>query len=356
MLNLTTQSVVVGVDVHKYAHTAVAMNCLGQQLSDLSFTNDELSKCVSWLTKLARKENIIIGLEDTNGNGIHLASKLNQEGFYLHFVPAILTDRSRKQSIYRIKSDHVDAMRVGKAIITKSEEALPAENIIPNSQGSIRSIDLLTQERQTLVKEQTQLKNQLHALLHQHYGNNYRREFKDIFNQKAIAWYGNDLGGADNFLTRSILRRMERLTVIQRQIKDIDKSLKIESRNIADIGKLDVIPGCGLTTACEVISEIGHVSRFATQDKLAMYAGIAPVKNQSGRSTRFYTNPSGNRKLNNAIHKIALSQIGNRGNERAKTYYQKKVSEGKSKLWALRCLKRQIVKRIFEILSVPDVN
>ena len=357
MSNLTVQSIVVGIDVHKYSHTAVAMDCLGQKISDLSFSNEELENCISWLSALGDRKRVVIGLEDTNGNGLHLTNKLQKEGFYLHYVPPILTDRARKHSVYHVKSDDVDAMRVGKAIITKSEEALPAENIIPNSQGSIRLIDLLVQERQSLVKEQTALKNQLHALLHQCYGNNYHHDFKNIFSTAALLWYENDLKDRTNFLTDSILRRIERLKVTQKQIREIDKSLKSKSANLPSVGKLDnQLVGCGLLTACKIMAEIGEVKRFASQDHLAMYAGIAPVKYQSGKSGRYHTNPAGNRRLNQAIHTVALSQIGNQGKKEAKEYYQKKLTEGKSKLWALRCLKRQIVKSIFEILLTPDMN
>lgn len=357
MSKLTVQSIVVGIDVHKYSHTAVAMDCLGQKISNLSFSNEELEHCVSWLSSLGVKERLIIGLEDTNGNGFHLTSRLQQEGFYLHYVPPILTDRARKHSVYHDKSDDIDAMRVGKAIITKSEEALPADNIIPNSQGSIRLIDLLVQERQTLIKEQTALKNQLHALLHQYYGNNYHHDFKNIFSAKALLFYEKEINNTDNFLSGSILRRIERLKVIQKQIKEIDKSLKSESTILPSISKLHTnLVGCGLVTACKIIAEIGEIDRFTTQNHLAMYAGIAPVKYQSGKSERVHTNPAGNRRLNQAIHTIALSQIGNNGKKEAKDYYQKKLAEGKSKLWALRCLKRQIVKSIFEILLIPDTN
>jgi len=99
------------------------------------------------------------------------------------------------------------------------------------------------------------------------------------------------------------------------------------------------------------MAEIVSVVRFESRDRLAKYAGIAPVRRGSGKTNRVYTNPSGNRNLNQAIHTIALSQIGNRGLPEAQAYYQKKISEGKSKLWAIRCLKRQIINRVYEILA-----
>jgi transposase len=108
-----------------------------------------------------------------------------------------------------------------------------------------------------------------------------------------------------------------------------------------------------LTRGVTIIVEIGDVRRFHSEAKLAKYAGIAPTQSQSGKKNRYHTNPFGNRKLNKAVHTIALSQIGRSGNEESKAYYQKKLAEGKSKLWALRCLKRYIIRRISATLREP---
>ena len=93
------------MDVHKYAHQAVALNCLGQELSQLSFTNDELAHCRTWLNGLGAQEAIVVGLEDVNGVGTRLSQFLLQEGFTCRYVPAILTERERKHSVQHDKSD-----------------------------------------------------------------------------------------------------------------------------------------------------------------------------------------------------------------------------------------------------------
>lgn len=360
MHQLTVESIIVGMDVHKYAHTAVAMNCLGQKLSDCSFSNDEMDRCVSWLSTLGAKERLLIGLEDTNGNGIHLTNRLHTEGFSLTYVPPVLTDRARKSSVHHEKSDQIDAMRVGKAILTRSEEALPASMSISSLRSSeIRSIDLLLQERTTLVREQTELKNQLHGLLHQYYGNGYRQSNKNIFSAPSLCWYETHLKqhlqDTNGWLAQSIIRRIHRLQLLIQQIAQIGKALQQQSQSIPTVEQIqNKIHGCGPVTACMVIAEIGSITRFATHNQLARYCGSAPVARQSAGSTRVVTDHCGNRKLNRAIHLIALSQIGRRGLPQGQLYYQKKCAEGKSKLWALRCLKRQIVKTIFTVLTTSN--
>jgi transposase len=179
-----------------------------------------------------------------------------------------------------------------------------------------------------------------------------------IFSEKAFTWYRSDLKKqvqniSDNrrFVSGSILRRIERLAVIMQQAKETLALITETGGGLPAVQKLaNALNGCVLT-ATKIVVEIGDVRRFQAEAKLAKYAGIAPTQSQSGKKNRHHTNPFGNRKLNKAVHAIALSQIGNRGNGEGKTYYHKKVAEGKSKLWSLRCLKRYIIRRIYGTLT-----
>ncbi|MGZ6515723.1 MAG: transposase, partial [Actinomycetota bacterium] len=69
----------------------------------------------------------------------------------------------------------------------------------------------------------------------------------------------------------------------------------------------------------------------------------------SGDKTRFRLNRSGNRQLNTAIHRIAVTQI--RMHDPAKQLMKRKMSEGKSKTEALRTLKRHIARKVYETMK-----
>ena len=356
-------SIIIGVDVHKYSHTAVALDCFGQEKGRFEFSNDSLGEYANWLATLGKKDNLIVALEDVNGYGVHLVERLSLLGFSMRYVPAILTERDRKQSTSRDKSDYLDARRVGKVILTKYEETLPAKESIANREeiGIATALDLLLCERRDLVRGKTCLKNQLHALLHQYYGDHYQDGFPKAFHKKALAFYTKDLGKAPStsgknqtkvLLAKSIIRRIGRLTLIEDQIKIITKDLEKAGRDSPQVQTLaSAIHGCGMVTACAIVSEVVTIKRFRNKAKFAKYAGVAPTERSSGSKDRLYTNPFGNRTLNRAIHTIALSQIAIKGDQRGKIYYQKKLSEGKTKLWALRCLKRQLCNRIFQALK-----
>jgi transposase len=92
------------------------------------------------------------------------------------------------------------------------------------------------------------------------------------------------------------------------------------------------------------------VVRFPTNKAhFASYSGTAPVEASSGEVMRHRLSLAGNRKLNNALHMIAICQA--RSEAQGGAYYRKKIAEGKSrKEAALRCLKRRISDAVFKSL------
>lgn len=359
-LCLTPRSTVVGVDVHKYCHSAVAMDCFGREKARLDFSNEKLDKYLIWLEKLGSKEDLVVALEDVNGYGFHLVERLSKENIAIRYVPAILTERDRKQSIHREKSDYEDAKRVGKVILTKFDETLPAKQSIANEdeRSVSANLDFLTAERRILVQEKTILKNQLHAMLHQLFGDRYAEGFPKVFHKEAIKNFRLILGGfkSDNpikmALAPSCLRRFDRLALTEKQLKEIDGAITdVAKDSKAVLALKDNIHGCGIVTAASIIAEVTTIDRFKNKAKFARYSGIAPINKSSGKHQRLYTSPFGNRKMNRALHTIALCQIACKGDDRGKIYFQKKLSEGKTKLWALRCLKRQISNKVFQALK-----
>src|SRR3989338_10893387 len=220
MNTLNADSIVVGVDVHKYSHTAVAMNAWGEEKGMLNFTNNTLNMYGEWLERMGLKENIIVGLEDVNSYGIHLVENLRTKNYHIRYVPAILTERERKISTKRHKSDAVDAKRVGKVILTKYEDTLPAKESIADAKelDTAKSLDLLLMERRDLTKQKTITKNQLHCLIHQHYTESYRLHCPRSFSKKAIKWFQNDLKENKTILAASIVRRLNRLLFVFLQI------------------------------------------------------------------------------------------------------------------------------------------
>ena len=113
------------------------------------------------------------------------------------------------------------------------------------------------------------------------------------------------------------------------------------------------MPGVGALTAGKIVGETAGVTRFKSEAAFARHAGIAPIPVWSGSTKgRVRLTRSGNRQLNAAIHRIAVTQI--RLDGLGKTYYEKKKAEGMSTPEALRCLKRRLARIVFNHLMTDQ--
>jgi transposase len=63
---------------------------------------------------------------------------------------------------------------------------------------------------------------------------------------------------------------------------------------------------------------------------------------------------AGNSHLNNALHMVAICQAGS--DVRGRSYYRKKIAEGKSRKEALRYLKRRICDAVFRNLMEDSLQ
>jgi Transposase IS116/IS110/IS902 family len=66
--------------------------------------------------------------------------------------------------------------------------------------------------------------------------------------------------------------------------------------------------GVGPILAARILGEVGDVARFPDADHFAAANGTAPIPVASGRSDRHRLNRGGNRRLNRALHYVALTQ------------------------------------------------
>ena len=102
-------------------------------------------------------------------------------------------------------------------------------------------------------------------------------------------------------------------------------------------------PGCGTVTAAIIIGHTAGSQRFPTDGHFARNAGTAPIPASSSNIQRHRLHRGGDRQLNRAIHSIALSRA--RTDPETRAYLVRKHAGGKTKLEAIRCLKRHLARR-----------
>ena len=113
------------------------------------------------------------------------------------------------------------------------------------------------------------------------------------------------------------------------------------------------LAGISDVLAAKILGHIGDIGRFPSADRLASYAGTAPIEASSGDVVRHRLSRHGNRQLNHAIHLAAHVQTIRPGPGR--DYYQRRRDTGNSRNEALRLLKRQLTKTIYRTL-LADAN
>ncbi len=76
--------------------------------------------------------------------------------------------------------------------------------------------------------------------------------------------------------------------------------------------------------------------------------GVSPVEASSGKTQRKRLNRGGDRQANAALHRIVISRL--RWDERTRSYLGKRMSEGKTRREAIRCLKRYVARDLFKLI------
>ena len=151
-------------------------------------------------------------------------------------------------------------------------------------------------------------------------------------------------------LARDELADITRLT---ESINALAKRIGDRVREVAPT--LLAMPGCGELTAAKLVGEAAGVTRFKSEAAFARHAGVAPIPVWSGNTAgRVRMTRSGNRQLNAALHRIAVTQIRLDGLGQA--YYRKRLDAGDSTTEALRCLKRRLARVVFHHLHTDHHN
>lgn len=385
----------VGLDLHKYTHTAVAIDCFSEIIAEATIENkpSEFEGLVRMLQTKTEGKTLIFGLEDIGGNGRSLAQFLKLQGFIVKEVNAALAAGYRKGDAQYKKSDSHDAKCVAEVLLHRLK-ALPDAD----PQDLNWTLAQLVSRRQVLVKNQTTLTNKLHEQLKHHYLS-YNKFFADIVGKTALYFWEHypsprHLAGVEVETLAKVLRSASRNAVSTKKAEAILKIVKADGKTtegyqdhrdflvksiVRDIRfqmaekelveqqmaeveellpyQLQTMPGIKIVTSCQHIAEIGDIHRFNHPDKLAKFAGIAPVNFSSAGKGKDQKSKQGNRTLHGIFYFLAVQQIQvAKGSKLARNlafydYYQKKIKDGKSKQQALVCVMRRLVNVIYGMMK-----
>jgi transposase len=342
-----TTMVVVGADVHKRTHTFVAVDEAGRKLGEktVKAITAGHAEAVMWVRERFGA-HVVWAIEDCR----HLSARLERDlmgfGQKVVRVPPKLMAQARASARTKGKSDPIDALAVARGYLREPDLPVASHDEVS------RELKLLVDRREVLVAQRTATINRLRWRVHELDPERApvpasldRAKHCELLG----AWLAT-LPGLVAELARDELADITRLTDA---IDTLAKRIGERVRVVAPV--LLAMPGCGELTAAKLVGEAAGVARFKSEAAFARHAGVAPIPVWSGNTAgRVRMTRSGNRQLNAALHRIAVTQIRLQG--AGQIYYRHRQGCGDSNPEALRCLKRRLARVVFGHLNTDHNN
>jgi transposase len=280
-------------------------------------------------------------IEDCRNLSRRLEAALLRAGERVIRVPPKMMAGARKSARTFGKSDSIDALAVARASL--KEPGLPVARLA----GPEREIALLLDHRANLIVERTRMQSRLRWLLHE-LDPGLEPAGRSLAHLNVLDHVERRLKTQPPSVLLRICRELlARIRDLAIQVRAIQRDLRsLVLRHAAPLLRM---PGVGTINAARLLAEVADVHRFATEAKLALYAGAAPLDASSGRQLRHRVNPAGNRQLNAALHMIALTQA--RVHPEARAYIARRREQGKTWREAMRALKRHLIRTIYRLLK-----
>jgi transposase len=326
-------TVAVGVDTHKDAHVAVALDSLGRQLDalEVATTAAGYRRLRTWARSLGTPA---FAIEGAGSYGAGLARALLAAG-----EQVVEVERPKRQERRRGKSDLLDASLAARRLL--SGDGLSQLRGGGQKREHLR---LLLAERRSASAAHRSTVNQLHALLLTA-PCPLRERLSGKRNHKLVQACTTIRGSEP---TATIARRLaHRAKQLASESQAVDRELNTLTSELAP--ELRAEAGVGPVCAAQLIVSCGNPSRLRNEACFARLAGVSPIPASSGHTQRHRLNRGGDRQLNYALHVITLHR--SRAHPETRAYQQRLLARGKTPREARRCIKRALARRLYHLLA-----
>lgn len=270
------QSMYVGIDCHlkswkvtilgdHYVHKTMSCNPSPEQLADYLKKNFPGAQYKA--------------VYEAGFSGFGACRKLNKLGVECMVIHAADVPTSQKDRLQ--KTDKADSKKLGRMLqggqidgIHIPEEALEADRA-------------LCRQRETLVKDLSRNKNRVKSLLLQ-----FGIEIPERFTQAQTRSWSKvfmdwllELPGVGETIREVIAIFVETGRALKKSILKVNQKIRALSKSPCykeKFGLLVRIPGVGLVTAMNILTQLGDIERFKRLDELCNYVGLVPNMQGSG--------------------------------------------------------------------------
>ncbi len=383
--------ILIGIDIGKLSHTFTIVNSEdGEALVEpTNFKNSKegfdflYDKMNSY-----KKENILIGMEDTGHYHFALLKDLLTKHFNVALINPVVTDMTRKLQGGITKNDPLDSQTICDVIGSNSRKK--PYRITKMNRFDLYEQRQLTRHHHDLKEELNVYMNRLqkcidivfpeyNSLFGSKYGTVYMAVLKDLSSAAKIAstnirtlrnffkYSGkgkrisltaeqlkeaakNSIGIDSSSEVIQIKHLVSQIELIQSQIDEVDKKIEEFSTNLNS--PILSIPGISHFSGTSILSELGDIHNYSSAAKIIKFAGVAPFEHQSSQYKAEHTSitKKGSKYLRKTLYQIILTVIQN--NRVFKEYYCLKLSQGKSH----RCAQGHCVRKLLRIIYHLLIN
>jgi transposase len=327
--------IVIGIDSHKRTHTAVAADGNGRKLAEttVAATGAGHLALLRWASRFPDRA---FASEDCRHLSRRLGSDLLRAGEHVIRVSPRLMAGARRHGREQGKSDPIDALAVARAALANPD--LPVATL----EGEERELRLLVDHREDLVAERTRAQNRLRWHLHELDPGNEPNP-RSLDRAVVLRALDDRLAGIPGTVARIARELVARIRELTGTINGLEREITRLAREAAP--SLLALPGCGPLSAAKLVGQVAGISRFGSAAAFARHNGTAPLPVWSGNDERHRLSRKGDRQVNVAVHRIAITQM--RIDERGRAYLAHRRAAGDTKTEAIRALKRRISDEIY---------
>jgi len=333
--------VTIGIDAHKRTHTAVAVDGNGRPLAERTVASSPAGH-LELLRWARRWRDRTFAVEDCRQLTRRLEGDLLAAGQIVVRVPPKLMAGVRRSVREPGKSDPIDALAVARACLR--EPGLPTARL----DGLERELRLLVDHREDLVADRTGHQARLRwFLVELGVGEPPARSLDRRAVLDGLAAELSDRPEPAARFARALLVLIGELSVT---IDALEREIRALVGQVAP--SLLALVGCGPLTAAKLVGQTAGIGRFRSRAAFARHNGTAPVPVWSGNVVRHRLSRGGDRQLNVALHRIAITQLQREGC--ARDYLAKRMAAGDTKTEAIRALRRKLSDEVFRRMTSDE--
>lgn len=312
------KNIIIGIDISSKTLDICVKE--GQAISYLNIENN--TKAIKNFLKPYIQQHVVIAMENTGRYNWTLLEALEPLDFKVYVISPLHLKKS--MGIARGKNDKIDALRIC-SFIEKNQQETPQWK---PSTKSIKKIKILLTERTLRIKMKKQLSNQQHDY----------KLMKDIGLDKALLKFNMQLIKSLDDQVKTIEASIEKI---------ISEDYELKQQHTLAMS----VPGVGKVLSWMFLSKTEGFTTITEPRKMACYSGVAPFDFQSGTSIRKRPGVSmlADKTIKSVLHLGAMSAI--RLDNDLRTYYLRKVEQGKNKMSVLNAVRNKIVHRVFAVIK-----